>query len=416
MTAVIGILNKRAVAIAADSASTSSTGKIFNKANKIFALSQKHPIGITIYNNDSFMETPWDVIIKMYRTKLKANTFDTLEEYKNDFINFLHTENFFCDNAHQVLELNRFFYGIAASVSNSILEIVGNSDPANYLNELKLQLKDRIEYFTFNKTVLPEFIGFSKADFEAFIAPSIQEVFQAVFIKEKITIDVESEILLKEAFYRQLIVKESSTLIYTGIVFSGFGEKEIFPSLISLKIYLAFNNKLRYFVESELEVKIDHNRPSDIRTFAQADVMLTILKGIEPSLQQTYNLNFKKLLDEYDKLIINTYSNSDKGDLEFTLNKVNKNIISDVIVQNMNQVIQEKYIDPLYQAVAGFSIEDLSEMAESLIYLTYLQRKITNAAESVGGPVDVAILSKAEGFVWVKRKQHFKPELNSHFV
>lgn len=416
MTAVIGILNKRAVAIAADSASTSSNGKIFNKANKIFALSQKHPIGITIHNNDSFMETPWDVIIKMYRTKLGTTAYDTLEDYKNDFIDFLHTENFFCDTTHQTLELNRFFYGIASLESNSILESVGYGDPATYLIELKSQLQKRINYFTLITEVLPEFIGFSKADFDAFIAPSIHEVFKAVFSNQNITIDIQTEDLLKEAFYRQLIVKENSTIQFTGIVFSGFGEKEIFPSLKPLQIYLAFDNKLRYFVDSNVAVKIGHNRPSEIRTFAQADVKLTILKGIEPSLQETYNLNFKKLLDEYDKIIINTYSNTDKGDLLFTLNKINNSLISDVIVQNMNQVIQDKYITPLYQAVADFSTEDLSEMAESLIYLTYLQRKITNAAESVGGPVDVAVLSKGEGFIWVKRKQHFKPELNSHFI
>ncbi len=33
-------------------------------------------------------------------------------------------------------------------------------------------------------------------------------------------------------------------------------------------------------------------------------------------------------------------------------------------------------------------------MAESLLYLTYLKRRITFAEESVGGPVDVAIISK----------------------
>ena len=33
-------------------------------------------------------------------------------------------------------------------------------------------------------------------------------------------------------------------------------------------------------------------------------------------------------------------------------------------------------------------------------------------AETVGGPVDVAIISKADGFVWIKRKLYFRPELN----
>ncbi len=66
-------------------------------------------------------------------------------------------------------------------------------------------------------------------------------------------------------------------------------------------------------------------------------------------------------------------------------------------------------------AVSTLSKEDLAEMAESLIYLTYLKRRITFAQESVGGPVDVAIISKGDGFIWIKRKHYFDPKLNSNF-
>jgi hypothetical protein len=33
----------------------------------------------------------------------------------------------------------------------------------------------------------------------------------------------------------------------------------------------------------------------------------------------------------------------------------------------------------------------------------------------VGGPIDVAVISKGDGFVWIKRKHYFKPELNPGF-
>jgi hypothetical protein len=35
--------------------------------------------------------------------------------------------------------------------------------------------------------------------------------------------------------------------------------------------------------------------------------------------------------------------------------------------------------------------------------------------ETVGGPIDVAVISKGDGFVWIKRKHYFVPELNHHF-
>ena len=54
-------------------------------------------------------------------------------------------------------------------------------------------------------------------------------------------------------------------------------------------------------------------------------------------------------------------------------------------------------------------------MAESLVHLTYLKRRFTMAEESVGGPVDVAIITKGDGFIWIKRKHYFDPKLNQHF-
>jgi hypothetical protein len=68
------------------------------------------------------------------------------------------------------------------------------------------------------------------------------------------------------------------------------------------------------------------------------------------------------------------------------------------------------------QTVGSLSKEDLAEMAESLVYLTYLKRRISSAEESVGGPVDVAVISKGDGFIWIKRKHYFKPELNQNFI
>lgn len=96
MTAIVGVLNKHAVAIAADSAVTmGNTHKVINSANKIFTLSKYHPVAVMTYSNAAFMGTPWDIIIKEYRKQLGDNSFPFLEDYVNDFISFLHHRHFF---------------------------------------------------------------------------------------------------------------------------------------------------------------------------------------------------------------------------------------------------------------------------------------------------------------------------------
>jgi hypothetical protein len=84
VTAEIVIMNKEAIAMAADSAVTLSgktDQKIFTSANKIFALSKYHSVGIMIYGSALFMGVPWETIIKIYRNKLRKKKFDTLEYF-----------------------------------------------------------------------------------------------------------------------------------------------------------------------------------------------------------------------------------------------------------------------------------------------------------------------------------------------
>lgn len=54
-------------------------------------------------------------------------------------------------------------------------------------------------------------------------------------------------------------------------------------------------------------------------------------------------------------------------------------------------------------------------MGESLIHITSLKRKISSDIESVGGDIDVAIISKGDGFIWKRKKQYFESDLNPQF-
>jgi len=51
-----------------------------------------------------------------------------------------------------------------------------------------------------------------------------------------------------------------------------------------------------------------------------------------------------------------------------------------------------------------------------LINLTSFKMKFSVGTESVGGPVDVAAITKGDGFIWIKRKHYFEPALNPHFI
>jgi hypothetical protein len=60
--------------------------------------------------------------------------------------------------------------------------------------------------------------------------------------------------------------------------------------------------------------------------------------------------------------------------------------------------------------------EDLADFAESLISITSVKRKMNlNEQNTVGGPIDVLVMSKGDGAIWMKRKHYFDPNLNPNF-
>jgi hypothetical protein len=91
MTAEIAILNKQAVALAADSAVTISASlkeeKIFDSADKLFELSNHNPIGIMLYNGMSFMEAPLPSLIRQFRNNCCAAK--NVEQAAEKFLEYL---------------------------------------------------------------------------------------------------------------------------------------------------------------------------------------------------------------------------------------------------------------------------------------------------------------------------------------
>ena len=95
MTAEVVVMNRSAVALAADSAVTIEAGdsiKVHNTANKLFTLSKYWPIGIMFYGSADFMHIPWETIIKEFREELGNKKYTKADGYARAFIRHLNTK------------------------------------------------------------------------------------------------------------------------------------------------------------------------------------------------------------------------------------------------------------------------------------------------------------------------------------
>lgn len=75
-------------------------------------------------------------------------------------------------------------------------------------------------------------------------------------------------------------------------------------------------------------------------------------------------------------------------------------------------------MNPIINSVATLPIEELALLAESMINITSLRRKVALDGNigTVGGPIDVAIITKGDGLIWMKRKHYFDLKYNPQYI
>lgn len=142
----------------------------------------------------------------------------------------------------------------------------------------------------------------------------------------------------------------------------------------------------------------------------------TFIQGIAPELQDQAFSFLSEIFDKYPEIII-TYiksTNNRKSNLKKQLKDISIKILDDYF-KLVDTYKRAKYVDPVLGVVGILPKDELAAMAESLVNITSFKRKVSMESETVGGPIDVALISKGDGFVWVKRKHYFKAELNPQF-
>jgi hypothetical protein len=150
---------------------------------------------------------------------------------------------------------------------------------------------------------------------------------------------------------------------------------------------------------------------SNIIPYAQADVTHTVLTGVDPKYIDTMvasiKTSFQDVADGVAPLLAEPAQTQQVTDF---INNVGQQLI-----KKLNDFQSSAITGPLLDVLAHMGKEDMAELAESLVNITSIKRKFTSSDssdESVGGPVDVAIVTKGDGFIWIKRKHYFNVENN----
>ncbi len=421
MTAEVAVINDSAVALAADSLVTVSRQGQPEKtytANKLFTFSKHAPVGVMIYGNASVMQVPWETVIKMFRRQLGRTVFDTVEEYAEHFLDFLAASDMLFPAETQQAWFRGVLHSYLGVLRSRIDKLVkehtdlhGGIDEKNIVRiaaETVAAEYDKVQSLEARKGLR---LGFERE----FLAKYTREIVDEMETQmgklplntstRRKLMDVAKTIFLKD---RAIPVSE------TGIVVAGFGERECFPATVGVRIHGVLERQAIFSRE-------DHDcfkgPGCAVLPFAQRDVVDSFLQGIDASTSQLFLQVVEGLLSEFTKVVADHVglSPSETETLVDRLNDGSKNAMV-VIKKKLEDQRRKQHVDPLLAAVAVLPKQDLAVLAESLVDLTSIKRKVSHGVETVGGPTDVAVISKGDGFVWIRRKHYFGADINPQFA
>ncbi len=421
MTAEVAILNSSAIAIAADSAVTIGRGKkIYNSALKVFTLSKTAPVGIMVYGNAGLLQVPWETIIKIYREKLKTKSFPKLEDYAEDFIAFLPKQTCFFPRDSQDRWMHGNIVGYLASIRDDFIKAAEQrlkKDGHITEDTTRNLLSASVEQHHSSLSKLPHLDGMStrwESGFKRRIRSTLDKLIEGVFQEIVVTKDDRAKMIDISAFVHSRNIISND---HAGVVICGFGEDDIYPAVVTHSIDGVFEDRLKVAKNLEKTFRIKDGNDCSIIPFAQDDMVASFMEGMNPSVNQFTRSYLHQLVSRLPELLPDeTLVGTDiertavRSKLKDDVNKLLAGFFDQLNVHK-----REEHVQPILSMVRVLPKDELAAMAESLVNLTAFKRRMTDELETVGGPIDVAVISKGDGFVWVKRKHYFPRDLNQQF-
>lgn len=424
MTAEIAIFNREAVVLAADSAVTigapgSGRQKVYRSVTKIFELSRHHPVAIMVYGSSRVMGIPWEVIIGDHRNKLGDNSFDTLSEYADDFFGALGAYLSKLDDDAIEDEIDKQ----AEMVCNEIREeawayiIQRNREggrPEAIEREFNEGLQDAVEdtkgYLEGSRPFAP-------------ISDEVMATIKRVRL-ERVN-DELGESWMGDACTPGLrrrihnVIQKALTRYAdgyipprgTGVIIAGYGDAEIFPVVRSWSLtgLITPEGPLRALIQAtdvEPETMKPNKSPAGIMTFAQDDMMHMFMRGIAPPLMDNVVESLDLALTTLDKRIRRSLRREAPELVDAMARPLDnaQNAAGEAFMGSFMHEQVRQFVNPVVNMLDMLPPNELAHAAEALVSLQSLRHRMTMSVESVSGPVDVVMISKGEGLVWVKRK------------
>lgn len=404
MTAEIVVMNRYGVSMAADSAITLGPRlEYYNNHNKLFALSKVAPVGVMFYEVADLCGVPWEVLFKEYKTKLGAKTFPNLKDYLDDLISFI--TNISKDFPEEVK--NQYVLRDTCMFFELNIDLEGKQDEEKFDQKI-LKISEHLSKCS-DSNVLTQNVDrqleISKNDLVDFFVNAFPNLFPN-------NGRLESVLNVVKLFWMK-----SQYQGFTGVAVAGYGENDLFPSCLSCHIGQSIGGQLK--LNQIAPISIDATKVgAGIIPFGQGDIARAYLRGVHESIEAFSGVHIEIMIHHLVVTaahLLGGPTDQEKEKALNTLSPVATSLYNEYHTK-IKEFIGNDYITPILQSIQNLSKDELAVVAESLVKITSLKKKISIGDKTVGGAIDVAVISKGDGLVWIDRKHYFDGNKNPHFL
>lgn len=409
MTSEIAVMNQRAVALAADSAVTlidGGTVVVRNDQRKLYNLAEGHPVGVMFFGVADIMGHPWEHLIEHYQRKVKPRHFAHLGDYAASYTAMLdHLEEFFPAD-RQKDDYKRLLASVYRYVFHLAQYLRETGDASLTDQQILAEAIQRIWHdYQFKDdgspradlTCFPQGFGAKVARDHA---PVIDELINYGFAGFGIGQDSIAKLKDIAVF---CVVKDLFLEDVTGLVFAGFGTEDRYPVVVTYLLSSIVGGIVKR-APASVDV-IDTEVRSKIRMFADSEVTHAFIRGIDYGLERRVYGAMRMMMHSLVDQVVGAFPGSDQRET------VRKRFQEDLVPQYLDafrgmigDYQQQAYINPVLRVLEIAARQELAETAKELVSLNVFKKRIMAQKQTVGGAIDVAVISREGGFQWFTRQ------------
>lgn len=416
VTSEVLMLNKDAVVIAADSAVTTGRAphpRYSKAANKIFDVCSHGNVALTIYGSADIDRVPWELVAKLFRAADAASPQrPKLVDYLPALISYLQSNPVVFPQSVRGEALERRLFSGAVHVLSEIeLSHPVFADAAASDQDRQTAWVAGSNLIAGKLAAMPIATPLTASDQLAAQACSVA-------VQSDLATELAGEakwkwadsLVLSQLACEALMKVPAEFLQSTGVVLAGYGQEEIFPSFTHIRVFGLIAGTL-FWTQAD-SYAITHSNEAWIQPFAQSSMIQRFTDGFDSTLWHINSHCSGKLIDNVLSDLAGAGAALPTASLLQTIKDQRKQeFMKDFEKRNYNENFY-----PLRRVLNSLSVPEMGHLAESLLVLEALRERVTSPSESIGGPIDVAVVTKAEGLVWLKRKHFFEPELNLRYL